>query len=243
MQRQIQGVFHGALGQVVEVALAVQDGAPEGAQQHVLDIGEELGQNDAPPRDLGPVEKQGVDHAAGDGSQHIAGEIGVTAGGQEEAEGILGGAEHDHRQRAADQRAKGSGQKGNAEGQALAQTDGAVAQDDTGGDHQGHEHQTAQSLQLPGGAAPVAGGQGMGIKRHKKTSSDLADRTGRTAAQRSAGAYCPGDSRYAAAGCGTCTARRCHFVRRTTPRSAGTVPPWGRHADPYSAFVCVMGLV
>ena len=74
-----------------------------GAQQHILDIGEELGQNDAPPRDLGPVEKQGVDHAAGDGGQHIAGEIGVAAGGQKEAEGILGGAEHDHRQRAADQ--------------------------------------------------------------------------------------------------------------------------------------------
>ena len=175
------------------------------------------------------VEEEGVDDAAGDGGDHIAGEIGAVGAADEEAQRVLGGAEDDGDYGTADGGAQGSGQKSDAEGQVLAQRDLELIEDEAGGDHQRGEHQLAQILQLGGGIVPIAAGKGGAVQLHKKTSSALGSPNG-SAAQRSEGESL--QSRYAAAGCGICTARlESRFVRRTTPRPTGTL----QHTDTYSA--------
>ena len=199
-----------------------------------MNIGDELGQDDAPPGDAGAIEKQGVDQAAGDGGEHIAGEVGIAAGGEKEAEGVLCCTEENHHHRAADQGAKGSGQEGDADGEALPYPDGAVAEDDTGGDHQGGKNQGAVVFHLLGGGAPVGGGK-WGLKNgHKNTSSVFIGspefcRNSRTEEQGGTGAAGQGTMRQRDAENALQTAGR-HFVRRTTPRPGGT-----GHTFSYSA--------
>ena len=169
------------------------------------------------------------DKAAGNGGDHIAGEIGAVGAADEETQSILGGAEDDGDYGAADGSTQGAGQEGDAEGQVFAQGDLELVEDETGGDHQRGEHQLAQILQLGGGVAPIAAGKGGAVQFHKKTPSVWGSPNG-SAAQRSEGEH--PQSRYAAAGCGICTARRSgRFVRRTTPRPAGTL----QHTETYSA--------
>ncbi len=88
LQGQQQGVFHKAGGCVVEIALSVNDVAPEAPQSHVHQIvHKELGQKQPEHRDLFPVEEQGVDQAAGHGAEGIARKKGA-AGKQHIAQNI-----------------------------------------------------------------------------------------------------------------------------------------------------------
>ena len=64
LQRQVERVFPGAGGHVVDVAFTVEHGAPQRAEEHILDIGDELDQNNAPDGDFLAVEKEGVDDTA-----------------------------------------------------------------------------------------------------------------------------------------------------------------------------------
>ena len=203
LQRQVQGVFHGTGGHIIQVSLAVENSAPQRAQKNILDVGEELCQDDAAPGDPGPIEKQGIDYAAQNSGEHIAGKVGIAPGGEKKAESILRCTEQDHHHRAAYQGAQGSGQEGDADGQPLPHPDGTVAEDDAGGDHQCRKHYRAVVFYLQSCSAPVGAGK-WGLKNGHKNPPLHHRQSGNagSAAQRSRAAQSRRAERYAAAGCG-----------------------------------------